>query len=126
MVDPVGYDPVALEHSVYSENFNLIGVRPYTVTAVFSEYLTIKSTASAQIEFLNPCPIPESVNSVTQTNPVDYLYTAQSPKMQFTLTPFLVEPPVCTFTYSCVMTDGPAGVPDLCALTDGDSHGVFD
>ena len=46
--------------------------------------------------------------------------------MQFTLTPFIVEPPVCTFTYSCVMTSGPGGVPDLCALTDGDSHGVFD
>ena len=24
------------------------------------------------------------------------------------------------------MIDGPAGVPDLCALTNGDSHGVFD
>ena len=24
------------------------------------------------------------------------------------------------------MTVGPTGVPDLCALTDGNSHGVFD
>ena len=47
MVDPVGYDPVALEHSVYSENFDLLGLQPYTVTAAFSEYLAIKSTASA-------------------------------------------------------------------------------
>ena len=45
--------------------------------------------------------------------------------MQFTLTPYQVEPPVCPFTYSCAMRDGPVGVPDLCALTDGDSHGVF-
>ena len=75
---------------------------------------------------MDPCPSPESVNSVPQTNPADYLYTGQSPKMQFTLTPFIVEPPVCTFAYSCVMTAGPAGMPDLCALTDGDSHGVFD
>jgi len=86
----------------------------------------VTSTASASIEFLDPCPIPESVTSVSQTNPVDYYYTAQVPKMQFTLTPFLVEPQVCPFTYSCAMISGPAGVPDLCALTDGDSHGVFD
>ena len=66
------------------------------------------------------------MDSVTQTNPVNYLYTAKSPKMQFTLIPYIVEPPVCVFTYSCLMTDGPVGVPDLCALTDGDSHGVFD
>ena len=96
------------------------------MTAAFSEYLTITSTASATIEFMDPCPSPESVNSVPQTNPADYLYTGQSPKMLFTLTPFIVEPPVCTFAYSCVMTAGPAGMPDLCALTDGDSHGVFD
>ena len=63
------------------------------MTAAFSEYLTITSTASATIEFMDPCPSPESVNSVPQTNPADYLYTGQSPKMQFTLTPFIVEPP---------------------------------
>ena len=59
MVDPVGYDSVALEHSVYSEDFGLLGLQPYTVTAAFSEYLTITSTASATIEFLDPCPKPE-------------------------------------------------------------------
>ena len=26
MVDPVGYDSVALEHSVYSEDFGLLGL----------------------------------------------------------------------------------------------------
>ena len=66
------------------------------------------------------------MDSVIQTNPADYLYTAQNPKMSFTLTPFIVEPPVCSFTYSCVMTAGPTVIPDLCALTDGDSNGVFD
>ena len=125
--DPVGYDPANLQFTVYSEDFGLLGPKDLTVQAYLVEYTQIVSEVSTTtIEFLDPCPIPESVNSVTQTNPVDYLYTAQSPKMQFTLTPFLVEPPVCTFTYSCVMTDGPAGVPNLCALTDGDSHGVFD
>ena len=44
--------------------------------------------------------------------------------MQFTLTPFVVEPPVCTFSYSCAMAAGERT--DLCAISDGDTHGVFD
>ena len=38
MIDPVGYDPAALQHSVYSEDFDLLGIKPYTVTAAFSQY----------------------------------------------------------------------------------------
>ena len=43
--------------------------------------------------------------------------------MQFTLTPFVVDPEVCTFVYSCAMTAGPRT--DLCSINDGDTHGVF-
>ena len=47
--------------------------------------------------------------------------------MQFTLTPFVVEPTVCVFTYACAMTDKPAAYTgaDLCAINDGDSQSVF-
>ena len=44
--------------------------------------------------------------------------------MQFTLTPFLVEPPICTFAYSCGMTAGDRL--DLCSFVDGGTQGVFD
>jgi len=44
--------------------------------------------------------------------------------MQFTLIPFAVEPPVCAFKYSCAMTTGSRN--DLCSVSDGDTHGVFD
>ena len=44
--------------------------------------------------------------------------------MQFTLSPFVVEPPVCTFVYSCAMTSGLRT--DLCSLSDVSTHGVFD
>ena len=44
--------------------------------------------------------------------------------MQFTMTPFQVEPPICTFTYSCAMTAGDRL--DLCSIVDGDTQGVFD
>ena len=77
--DAVGYNSNTLTHSVYSENFALLGVQPYTVTASLSEYSSVSTTISASIEFLDPCPDPEFVQAVEQTNPVDYLYTAQSP-----------------------------------------------
>ena len=64
MSDAVGYNPTTLTHTVYSEDFGLIGVQPYTVTASLTEYSNVSSIASAQIEFVNPCPDPESVLSV--------------------------------------------------------------
>ena len=81
MNDAIGYDPATLTHSVYSENFDLIGTRQYTVTAAFTEYGSVSATSSANIEFMNPCPAPESVLSVDQTNPADYYYTSKAPKM---------------------------------------------
>ena len=44
--------------------------------------------------------------------------------MVFTLDQFEVEPPICLFTYSCAVTVGART--DLCAITDGDTHGIFD
>ena len=44
--------------------------------------------------------------------------------MQFALNPYVVEPPICSFTYSCTVTVGSRL--DLCAIADGDTHGVFD
>jgi hypothetical protein len=76
MTDAVGYNPATLTHSIYSENFSLLGIQPYTVTATLAEYSSVSTTANAEIEFLDPCPDPESVNSVPQTNPVEYYYSA--------------------------------------------------
>ena len=44
--------------------------------------------------------------------------------MQFTLTPFVVSPPICVFTYSCSVTSGSRL--DLCAIAHDSTHGVFD
>ena len=77
MSDPVRYDQSTLTHAVYSEDFALLGLRPYTVKAFLTDYaVTTTDDATATIEFLDPCPDPESVVSVLQTNPVDYYYTA--------------------------------------------------
>ena len=64
MSDAIGYNPTTLTHTVYSEDFDLIGIQPYTVTASLTEYSSVSSKASAQIEFVDPCPDPESVTSV--------------------------------------------------------------
>ena len=123
--DAVGYDPALLTFSVYSENFDLIGQQDLTVQAYLMEYTQIVSLISTvQIEFIDPCPDPESVTSVIQANPADYLYTFKAPKMQLTLSPFVVEPPICTFQYSCTMTSGSRT--DLCSRSDGSTHGLFD
>ena len=42
-----------------------------------------------------------ALDDTLQDNPVDYYYTAQAPAMVFKLKPYVVEPPVCTFVYSC-------------------------
>lgn len=102
---PVSYSPSTLTHKVYSENPALIGTtQPYTVKAEFIQYPQIGSKtpdAKAFISFLDPCPNPESVSMSIQINPSHYYYTAQTPKMKFVSTHFVVYPPICSFTYSC-------------------------
>ena len=44
--------------------------------------------------------------------------------MQFLLTPFVVQPPICTVEYSCKVIAGSRL--DLCQISDGSTHGIFD
>ena len=44
--DPVGYDPTNLQFTVYSEDFNLLGLRDLTVQAYLVEYPQIVSEVS--------------------------------------------------------------------------------
>jgi len=76
MVNAVGYNPSALMHSVYSEDFSLLGIQSYTVTATMTQYTSVSETLSASIEFIDPCPDPESVVMSAQIDPTDYYYTA--------------------------------------------------
>ena len=62
--------------------------------------------ATAMIEFVDPCPDPEFVLSAVQTNPPNYFYTGQAPSMQFSLSPFTVDPSICNFQYSCQIIAG--------------------
>ena len=36
--DPLGYDQTTRTHTVYSADFNIIGVQPYIVNAYLTEY----------------------------------------------------------------------------------------
>ena len=61
----VGYDPASLKFTVYSEDFGLLGLQDLTVQAYLVEYTQIVSEISqTTIEFKDPCPDPESVDSV--------------------------------------------------------------
>ena len=65
--NPVGYDSATRTHTVYSEDFSLLGLREYTVKASLEDYPTTTSAqpdASAMIEFIDPCPDPESVQAI--------------------------------------------------------------
>ena len=77
---PVGYFAANRTHDLYSEDIALKGtIQPYKVRAAFVNYPQITSIApdaTANIEFKDPCPDPESVLSALQTNPVDYYFTA--------------------------------------------------
>ena len=53
----------------------------------------------------------------------DFFYTGNSPAAVFTMNPFIVDPPICTVTYSCSVISGPRF--DLCAIIDGATKGVF-
>ena len=131
---PVGYHASNRTHDVYSENLALIDTtndqnkKEYTVTAYLTQYTSVTSaTSKGIIEFIDPCPSPESVTAPDQTNPADYSYTASSPKMAFTATAWVVEPPICAVTYSCSVVSSPMSTSvDLCDLEDGNTAGVFD
>lgn len=89
---------------------------------------TLSPVSTGFIAFVDPCPTPESVVGATQTDPDIYYYTGSSPKASFTLTPFVVDPPICTdVTYTCAMISQPNGNTfDLCNYNDGAAIGTFD
>ena len=56
MSEAVGYNPTTLTHTVYSEDFGLIGTRSYTMQAYLLLYTQVVSLVStAQIDFIDPC-----------------------------------------------------------------------
>lgn len=126
---PLGYFASNRTFDLYSEDMNLVGqIKPYTVQAYLTEYDTVTSSVStANIEFIDPCPIPEDLTAPDQTDPEDYYYTGDSPSAEFTANPWVVEPPVCAIEYSCRTTGSPmTPLVDLCDFNDGDTVGNFD
>ena len=79
---PIQYFAANFTHDIYSEDISLIdttngqNIKPYTVTAYLTSWPSTMSEATADIEFKDPCPDPESVTATVQTNPASYLYTA--------------------------------------------------
>ena len=53
-----------------------------------------------------------------------YLFTGDTPELDFSINPFETDPPSCPVTYSCEVMVGPSF--DMCQIIDGDTVGSFD
>ena len=62
---PVAYDRATRTHTVYSEEFGLLGPRTYTLSAFMTDYPNITSLpdSEATILFVDPCLDPELVTA---------------------------------------------------------------
>ena len=121
------YDTTTRTFSLYSEDFNLLGMEPITVQAYFEkpDYQSVNSGAPIQmeIEIKDPCIDPFSLVVPGQPQPSDYYYTADSPALELATIAFVVEPSVCDVTYSCSVSPGL----DICIVSDGfGTEGTFD
>ena len=64
--EPLGYDQSTRTHTVYSEDLDLVGTKPYTVNAFLTDYPSTKTStpdATAMIQFDYPCFDPNSLTS---------------------------------------------------------------
>ena len=124
----MSYDMSTRGFSFYSEDFNLIGDHEFSIEAYLTEYLitkTIEQAEKATLTVGDPCPDPDSVTAPGQITLDPYLYTADNPKVVFTMSPFAVVPPACFPEYTCETISGPAAI-DLCSLNDGTTISTFD
>ena len=121
----MSYDGAFRSFAFYSEDYDLIGKRLFFLQAFLTDYpTTVSAVEEAFIEILNPCINPNLVLGTPQMTLQPYLYSGDSEKVQFTLSPFKVDPPTCNITYSCEIVSGPRL--DLCNLRDGATEASFD
>ena len=97
---------------------------------VFAQYAGPGYTTAGQLDFeidvIDPCLNDAILTAQPQTNPVDYLYTGDSPMAQFTMNPFIINPVgFCIVQHSCAMVSGPSAF-DLCSINNGLTNGFFD
>lgn len=63
---------------------------------VFAQYDGPGYTTAGQLDFeidvIDPCLNDATLTAQPQSNPSDYLYTGDSPKAQFTMNSFVIDP----------------------------------
>lgn len=120
---PVRYDLSKREIMVYSEDPKLIGMHTFTLSYRLVNYPTITTTTqTTQVQFIDPCIANSLISSSIQTSPAAYLYDGTT--LTFKLTPFTVDPPICSITYSCAMAILSPRT-DLCNIISGSTVGAF-
>ena len=104
---PLAYDEENRQFTADSDDVTLITqILPYSVEAEFAEYPKIgnptvsTATATADVEFDNPCLDPFVFSTQSQVNPTQTIYS-ETP-IVFTLSKFTIDPPRCKIAYNCV------------------------
>ena len=104
---PLQYDTSTRTFTLYSEDFSLIGTHVYTLQAHLTSYITTATAIKAEtstITIIDPCLVPDDLyDPGSQMALAPYLYTAASPRVEFTMNPFVIFPPTCVVDYSCTL-----------------------
>ena len=103
---PLTYDEENRKFTAYSDDITLITqILPYSVEAEFAEYpktdnpTVSTATATADVEFDNPCLDPFVFESTDQVNPSQTIYS--DTQILFSLNRFTIDPPRCKIAYAC-------------------------
>ena len=112
--------------SVSADDVAKVGVYPISYRVYYQNYpenFEDKINA-ATIVVTDPCSEPFGITATSQMFVEPYLFTGDSPSLDFLMNPFETDPPSCPVTYSCEMMLGASF--DLCQVIDEDTVGSFD
>ena len=122
---PVAYDSITGNLSVFSENLSLIESREtVTVVAIFSDYPTLQKQVEYNIDFLDPCKDASLVSITPQAQTALDPYYYDGSYLLYALIQPQVEPPFCEFVFKCAL-DFSSPRTDLCALLAGSVQSFF-
>ena len=124
----MSYNTATRTFVIFTIDFELIGVHEFSISAEFNDYPSTRTSDEvAKITIIDPCLDPDLVQASEQEiTELTYNYSGSSPKLEFTMTPFIIEPPICEVKYSCELISGPIPDLDLCSVSDGLTEAILD
>ena len=132
--DPLMYDAATSTFSARTTDGGLIGdepiILPYSLEAHFVNYppadnpTVATASATADIEFNNPCWDPFEFAAVAQSGSLTDNYTGN--ELLFTLDRFTMDPPRCKIRYECTGVARTDGADSMISCADFAFDGLYD